>query len=328
MTYRVAIVGAHVARVAKVLTLVKEKYAAQSDDDVEFIPLVAAFDSYDDEHGATVKYLSNVTYHGVDGKQKGASIAQFYDDIPEGFQEDEPRDPPIAIVTIGVGIEHDKDVEAIRMFLSTLAGSLEGMVLQCIQPNSEYKNMVDETKAFQLMDADARREATEKQTLGPGKMAKFVLELLAMNRISDAVEGQGVIDERLEGEGPIDASVEDLLHEIDESKNRYACRMCRQYLLGEANLQDPPHVPSRHQFSYRKQLAGTGETSCQSLFLASGLPWMGDISEYEGKFCCPYCSAKLGIWKWAGTQCSCGTWVTPAIQIPLSKIDVVMPKLR
>lgn len=26
-----------------------------------------------------------------------------------------------------------------------------------------------------------------------------------------------------------------------------------------------------------------------------------------------------------GAQCSCGTWLTPAIQVPLSKVDIVNP---
>lgn len=328
MTYRVAIVGAHVVRVAKVLALVKEKYDAQPDDDVEFIPLVAAFGSYEDEHGETVRYLSNVTYHGVDGKEKGASIAQFYDDLPEGCEEGKPKSAPIAIVAIGVGIEDDKDVQAIRVFLSTLAGSLEGMELACIQPNPEYETMADEMKAFQQMDVGEKREATEQQTIGPGKMAKFVLELLATNKTAKVVIDPDMLDVVDEDCGPTDPLVEESGHEIDELRNRYACRICRHILLGDADLQDPPHVPSRHQFSYRKQMAGTGGANCQSLFLGSGLSWMGDISEYEGKFGCPYCNAKLGIWKWAGAQCSCGTWVTPAIQIPLSKIDVVLPKQR
>ena len=163
MTFRVAIVGAHALRVAKVLSLVKEN--AQTDEDVEFLPLVASFGSYKDEHGAMVRYLSNVTYHGVDGKQKGASIAQFYDDFPEGHHDCKPQYLPIAVVAIGVGIEDARDVQAIRKFLSTLAGNLDGMVLEGIQPNPEYETMADETKAFQQMDADAKREATERQTI-------------------------------------------------------------------------------------------------------------------------------------------------------------------
>lgn len=322
MTYRVAIVGAHVVRVAKVLSLVKNTYCVDDDElEVEFLPLVATFGSYDDEDGTSIKYLANVTYHGVDGKQKGTSVAQFFDSVDEEHDRDKPKQPPISIVAIGIGIEDEKDVQQIRNFLSTLGGTLDGVIVECIRHNPEFNSMAEETKAFQQLDDDARREVTDLQIMGPGKMAKFVLDLLAKSKLTEA----GNSSEDVVG-GNVEEPIEDSVHEIDVNKNRYACRICREILCGDDDLQDPPHVPARHQFSYRKQMAGTGGSVCQSLFLGSGLPWMGDISEYEGKFCCPYCTTKLGIWKWAGTQCSCGTWVTPAIQIPLSKVDVLLPE--
>ena len=53
---------------------------------------------------------------------------------------------------------------------------------------------------------------------------------------------------------------------------------------------------------------------------------MGDIaSSSEGKLTCPKCNAKLGLFRWHGNQCSCGTWVAPAIQIHLSKVDALQP---
>jgi dual specificity phosphatase 12 len=321
MTFRVAIVGAHVVRVAKVLSLVNDIYGADDDVDVEFLPLVATFGSYEDEHGTSVRYLANVTYHGVDGKQKGTSVARFFDAVDEDQESDKPKHPPISIVAIGIGIEDEKDVQQIRNFLSTLGGTLDGVVVECVRPNPEFKSMADETKAFQQMDDDSRREATDLRIIGPGKMAKFVLDLVATSK---RAQGHDASEDIVSGQ--VDEPIaEESVHEIDMHKNRYACRICREILCGDDDLQDPPHVPARHQFSYRKQMAGTAGSSCQSLFLGSGLPWMGDISEHEGKFCCPYCNAKLGIWKWAGTQCSCGTWVTPAIQIPLSKVDVLLP---
>ena len=67
---------------------------------------------------------------------------------------------------------------------------------------------------------------------------------------------------------------------------------------------------------------------CQSLFLANGLDWMGDISlSAEGKLSCPNvkCGSKLGLFKWHGTQCSCGTWVVPAIMIQKSRVDIINP---
>jgi dual specificity phosphatase 12 len=318
MTFRVAIVGAHAVRVAKVLSLVIEQYGDQ-EDEVEFLPLVASFGSYEDEDGAAVKYLANVTYHGSDGRQKGTSIAPFFDEQDEA----NVKGPPIAIVAIGIGIEDEKDIQQIRTFLSTLGGSLEEVILEGIRPNPEYVTMKEETEAFVKLDSDGKREATEQQIIGPGKMAKFVLDLLAMTKISQVEEAEVESNDEVQVE---EEPIEEDFHEIDESKTRYACRICRQILCGDDDLQDPPHVPAQHQFSYRQQLLFDG-SKCQNLFLGSALHWMGDISAAEGRFCCPYCSAKLGIWKWAGTQCSCGTWVTPAIQIPTSKVDVVSPRL-
>ena len=42
---------------------------------------------------------------------------------------------------------------------------------------------------------------------------------------------------------------------------------------------------------------------------------------HEGDICCPKCSARIGSFNWSGNQCSCGAWVTPAIQITKSKVD-------
>ncbi|CAM9867706.1 unnamed protein product [Phaeothamnion confervicola] len=54
---------------------------------------------------------------------------------------------------------------------------------------------------------------------------------------------------------------------------------------------------------------------------------MGDMGDVEGKIVCATasCGARLGSYKWAGSQCSCGTWVTPAIQITGSRVDERLP---
>ena len=36
---------------------------------------------------------------------------------------------------------------------------------------------------------------------------------------------------------------------------------------------------------------------------------------------CPKCDAKIGSFDWAGSMCSCGAWVTPAIHVAKSKVD-------
>jgi dual specificity phosphatase 12 len=137
---------------------------------------------------------------------------------------------------------------------------------------------------------------------------------------------------------------------VNVLKDYYSCRKCRKALFGEDDLQDPPHVPSKHTFSYRKQkhgsvaialnttnmtqthhesstnheeddsnLLGTN-SNCQSYFLQQPVDWM-TTNHTEGKLNCPHCDTKIGSYHWSGTQCSCGTWIVPAIQIHKSKVD-------
>ena len=46
-----------------------------------------------------------------------------------------------------------------------------------------------------------------------------------------------------------------------------------------------------------------------------------EVVKTDGKLQCPKCKARVGHLSWSGLQCSCGTWVTPAFQITVSKID-------
>ncbi len=32
---------------------------------------------------------------------------------------------------------------------------------------------------------------------------------------------------------------------------------------------------------------------------------------------------QIGSWNWAGSQCSCGQWVAPAMQFPMSKVKTL-----
>ncbi len=43
----------------------------------------------------------------------------------------------------------------------------------------------------------------------------------------------------------------------------------------------------------------------------------------EGKLCCPNarCQTRLGGFNWSGSQCSCGSWVVPAVQVVASRVD-------
>lgn len=71
---------------------------------------------------------------------------------------------------------------------------------------------------------------------------------------------------------------------------------------------------------------GSTTSTCSSIFLAETHAWMGMKDEggsnyTERKLCCPSCAHKLGVAKWFGLPCSCGTWVTPGFQISKGKVD-------
>ena len=63
------------------------------------------------------------------------------------------------------------------------------------------------------------------------------------------------------------------------------------------------------------------ERECQSFILEDSLPWMQiEMNEDKGRLICAGCPVKVGRWIWSGTQCSCGAWVCPAIQLQSSRI--------
>ncbi|CEH16778.1 Dual specificity phosphatase [Ceraceosorus bombacis] len=64
-----------------------------------------------------------------------------------------------------------------------------------------------------------------------------------------------------------------------------------------------------------------------SAYFVEPLQWMSALKEGEiaGKLDCPNarCGAKLGNWDWAGMQCGCGEWITPAFALHRTKVDEV-----
>ncbi|KAG6584499.1 dual specificity protein phosphatase 12-like [Phytophthora cinnamomi] len=114
----------------------------------------------------------------------------------------------------------------------------------------------------------------------------------------------------------------------EDAATKFACKKCRRVLFTSEQL--TAHEPERHQISARrrlkdlKQQAG-GLVDCSSLFLEETLPWMDEALLAEGKIHCPTpkCQSRLGALHWSGSQCSCGTWVTPSIKITKSRVDAV-----
>jgi len=134
----------------------------------------------------------------------------------------------------------------------------------------------------------------------------------------------------------------------------YCCQKCRCILFTQEQLSSQ-HDEGQHSFGYRKQLKDSSNQSkqfaqrlgrlsqdpdlvpdyavaeqanhtpsCSSLFLSEPNEWMSKISQADGssgKLTCPKCSQRCGSFNWAGSQCSCGTWIVPALQFPASKLD-------
>lgn len=111
---------------------------------------------------------------------------------------------------------------------------------------------------------------------------------------------------------------------------RFACSKCRRVLFGSEHLVE--HERSTHQIRLRKskkEASSADAGICTSLFVDASLvgspaaAWMGDLADAEGKIACPECAHRLGTYCWQGSQCSCGSWVAPALQIVRRKVDMV-----
>mmetsp|Transcript_8232 Transcript_8232/g.20248 ORF Transcript_8232/g.20248 Transcript_8232/m.20248 type:complete len:429 (+) Transcript_8232:170-1456(+) len=385
---RVAIIGAQRQRVAKVTSLLhaddsfryvttsallssqllaKETALTESLPkevpsrvDIEYLPCVATFDSYEDEHGAAVRYLVKLEYHGPNGMLiKGKSLAPFFDDIePTGNRDDNAEGnpfPSIAATAIGCGIDAEEDVGKIQNILETLSSCCEaqtqisseqsddnhrkiGMSIECIKPNAEYSSMKEENEAFRELDSEMKEKVLANGTIGPSKMAKFVYNVgkevirqrwnkeLTEYEQSRIAEVQQTISPTVEETAQSEMQSTPSPHNPTPEKTRYACKRCRTILFGVEDLEDPPHTQSLHSFRKRGTKAGYGNVgSCQNHFIAEPLSWMNECGGLEGKLHCPKCNTKVGHYSWTGAQCSCGTWVTPAIMLPLSKVDEVKP---
>ena len=354
--FRIAVVGSQRGRVAKVISLLTNSSNYKTNNDshldlnVEYIACVATFDSYEDETGSEVRYLIKLEYHENEGKAVGgSSLATFFDEVPlyyENKKKDNTKSidgsimtnqiPGIAAIAIGCGIETEEDVEKITSFIDLLSGNSlltqdgvdeerHEMIMRCIKPNEEFESMAEENKYYKSLDSQEKENVTKLETIGPGKMARFVKSI--EQEIDDIVSPGKQDNEKKETDHTLSQNdeVEQLTDRIEEEKEalrkidlieydpsltRFACKKCRRILFSEEELEDPPHVQSKHNFSSRKanRSSASSNLKCESVFLQSGLDWMGDISNsYEGKITCFKCNSKLGLWKWAGNQCSCGT---------------------
>lgn len=337
-TKNLVVVGMNRPRLNKIMALVEERQQESSLEamreaelqeammstttrlSVELIPCLAAMGSYDDENGQSIRYLSNVVYHD------GSPMTTYFDD--PSF-----RDNLDSVLLVGYEW-HAKDDEKILGYFQ--ANQLETSV-QCVAPNPTYDNLQQEMEAFKELDEEVKQRCLVDGSMGPAKMAKHIVDSIYQIKKTrvDKIQREKEETERAAAASAAESIAtstnkdqQPQQHEpADPSRPRYACRMCRIILFGENHLAQD-HVQNRHTFKKMNHHRSTPTAAtCQSLFCSDDvLQWLSPSGEdIEGKLTCPRCSHKIGHWKWAGAQCSCGTWVTPAIQIPVSKVDVVTP---
>ncbi|XP_057437932.1 uncharacterized protein LOC130730065 [Lotus japonicus] len=108
----------------------------------------------------------------------------------------------------------------------------------------------------------------------------------------------------------------------------YRCKKCRRIVALQEHVVD--HIPGEGEtsFGWHKRRSGnpfnkSNESECSSIFIEP-LRWMKAVEEgaLEGKLSCVHCDARLGYFNWAGIQCSCGSWITPAFQLHQSRVDI------
>ena len=110
----------------------------------------------------------------------------------------------------------------------------------------------------------------------------------------------------------------------------FRCGKCGAILFRKDQL--AKHTPFEHKLAFEKTKRDKHPAhGCLSYFLQSCPPWVKNQDQVEAKIYCPNCMYRIGSLKWQGEQCSCGTWVAPAIQFPMSKVDlktVMLPRKK
>nr|XP_006817535.1 PREDICTED: dual specificity protein phosphatase 12-like [Saccoglossus kowalevskii] len=113
------------------------------------------------------------------------------------------------------------------------------------------------------------------------------------------------------------------LYDEDEPQTVYKCRMCRRSIFKATSILKHKIGKGARTFKAKSgKLTYSDQVVCTSIFIEP-VAWMEQVlaGVIGGKLLCPKCNARLGSFNWAGDQCSCGTWVTPAFKIHCSKVD-------
>lgn len=321
----VLIVGSHRNRLLKVMEHISFRYSTEST--LQFIPSLAKFGSYEDENnGKVISYLLSVSAIGKDNDEP-RSLAPFFDGLS------------FRIGALLAASFDETQQEQIRSFLRTLSNNEPTLTIGTVTPGPSYNSWQEELDAYRSLDLAEKERVTQEASMGPAKVALLAFEmgqsiLLAEKgkdhqslTIADEILERPV-DDQITRHSPTVDNDDDkktptiALPTIDPNERCFACRKCRTILFGQVDLET--HQVGQQTFGYHKQSNSLTNASCQSYFLQESLDWM-NTNDTQGKLACPKCQTKIGSLDWSGSQCSCGTWVVPALQIPKSRVDTIEP---
>ncbi|KAG7348886.1 hypothetical protein IV203_011483 [Nitzschia inconspicua] len=356
---QVIVVGQNRPRLTKILSLIKEledspenmpqqpqqQQACHTKVSHEYLPCLAALDSYqNDETGESITYLSQLV------TLDGSPMTKYLDDP-------NVRQSLKLVLMVGYEWKHPTVDQQNHIQSYFSANQLTDIIVQCASPNQEFESLQEEMQHFKHLSDEEKEGQQFQQTLGPWKMARFVVDSvqawkreqkqgdvatkhgeLEAGATQPSSENEGHSDDVVPATAPTIQQQEQTSKQqhtlrIDPTQTIFACRMCRTPLLDENHLAEG-HQQNLHTFkrSHSTTTANrhNNKTPCQSLFCdETVLDWLSDpdgTNDVEGRLRCYKCSHKLGHWNWSGAQCSCGTWVVPAIQIPVSKVDAIVPR--
>ena len=353
---RVIVVGLNRPRLLKIMSMVLENETAGGGgrSKVEYISCVATMSSYEGTDGEDIRYMSSFILADKDGSP-----------MNKLFDDEEFRLSLTTVIMVGYEWKDNSDKEHVKKYfdsnmLDTITVKCVQPNVGFSTLNEElnyFKNHTDLEKSKILKHGTCTEDDDQTTMIGPIKMVHFILDntvTALLESIDDSVnevvpqllvvEGKEKSDQEEEDEEKLSLMKQQAIKKqqkkipgfIDQKSTSYACRMCRTVLIGQNHLVE--HRQNQHSFNiYRTKQVQINGAPCQSLFCNEDvLEWLvssnnpqeeeEDQADIEGRLSCSNCSVKVGHWNWSGAQCSCGTWVVPAIQINLSKLDVIIPE--
>jgi len=101
----------------------------------------------------------------------------------------------------------------------------------------------------------------------------------------------------------------------------YRCQQCRAPLFSSKSI-IPHEATKTRKFANKRKEFGDGNSGCTSHFIEKP-EWLDATGRVSDTIYCPKCHYKIGHFSWKGAQCSCGEWIVPSFQIPVSRVDSI-----